>query len=593
MFGIEWQIILVFAVLILVFCAFLAEKYPPDLIAMGGFLILILSDIFTKNEILSVFSSSAPITIGAMFIISSALERTGLVDMLGKIINQYAGRSYTSLLLCTVPLVMVLSAFMNNTPVVMILTPLLIKVAYQNKMAPTQILIPLSFAAILGGTLTLIGTSTNLLVHGLILEAGLTGFNIFSITSTGLVFAVVGLVYLLCVGRYLLPNRFNFLYELQAERKVYLAHLYIAANSELVGKTLDAISQLKRGNATVLEVVRNKTSYRYNFHDITIKPGDIIVVETDACELIGLSKQGDLLHTEKSNTFETLTASDTKVVQGIVRGGSRLLGHNIFSLLSNKKIPVYLLGLHRAGETIKAPFQKEKLKVGDTLLVKGSPEDLQAFFQNYGLVNLSEPSDKPIKRNKAPFALGTLIGVIVLAAFNVMPIVSLSLIGAGLVIATRCIEPEEIYEVIEWRIIFMIFGMLGIGLGMEKTGAARLIINSVVDVAGHHGPLVILAAIYALSSTLTEVVTNNAVAVVLTPIVIGIAQSLGLSPYPFIIAVMFGASASFATPIGYQTNTFVYNAGGYKFTDFLKVGIPLNIIMLITAVLIIPLLWPF
>ncbi len=595
MMELSWEVLFVFGIITSVFLAFVWEKFPPDLVAMTGFGALIVAGILSTKEVLSVFSSHAPITIGAMFIISVALERTGVVEVFGRVITRYAGKSQFSLLLLLMPVVIFMSAFFNNTPVVIILTPILMRIAHSLDMPATKVLIPLSFAAILGGATTLLGTSTNLIVSGLSADLGLKHFHLFDITLPGIILAIVGYLYMLFIGRHILPNRPPALFELYEENsKKYIAHLFITPESRLIGRKLDEVDFLKLGNTKVLDVLRNKESFRHQKNRIKVKPRDVIVIETDVGDLIGLSEKSDLPYNTDRKDFDTLSsAQDNILVQGIVGGRSKLINKNISRVFANTKISVYLLGLHRPEADIFPPFKRARFEVGDTLLIEGYPENLKNFFEEFGLINLSEPKEKPMRREKAPLVVATIVMIILFAAFKIMPVVLLAILGALFLTLTGCIEPEEVYDAVDWRILFLIFGMLGVSLGMEKTGGAHIIIDYAVQIVDHHGPLYILAIIYLLTSLLTEMITNNAVAVLLTPIVVGLAQSLQLSPTPFLVAIMFGASASFATPIGYQTNTFVYSVGGYKFVDFLKVGLPLNILMFAAAMVVIPLFWQF
>lgn len=269
------------------------------------------------------------------------------------------------------------------------------------------------------------------------------------------------------------------------------------------------------------------------------------------------------------------------------------MGRRLMDLGLARKYGVYVIAIHRDDENLNENFENIKLKFGDTLLLEGPVDGIKRLLEDGNIINLTEPQDRPIRRSKAPIAFITILGIMVLAAMNVLPIAGLAIIGATIVMITRCVDPDEAFDAIDWRILFLIFGMLGLSLGMEKTGAAEILVSGVVGITENIGPIGLLFAVYVLTSLLTEMISNNAVAVLIGPLVIALAEQLGLDPRPFIMAVMFAASASFATPIGYQTNTFVYGAGGYKFRDFLKIGIPLNIIFAILATAVIPMFFPF
>jgi di/tricarboxylate transporter len=290
---------------------------------------------------------------------------------------------------------------------------------------------------------------------------------------------------------------------------------------------------------------------------------------------------------------EPISSRSTILLEGIVGPQSRLIGYRIADLNFRRLYGVYILALHRQGENLGSGFDEVRLAFGDTLLLEGPPDGLRRLFERRVLVNLSEPTERPFRRDKAPIAIGAILLVMGLAALEILPIVALALVAATAVVILGCLTAEEAYAAIQWRILTLIFGMLALGLAMEKTGTAALIVGSVAERIGAWGPWAVLAMLYLLTSILTEIISNNAAAILLTPIAVGLAQQLGVDPRPFAMAVLFAASASFATPIGYQTNTFVYNAGGYRFTDFVRIGVPLNLLMWITASLVIPVFWPF
>jgi di/tricarboxylate transporter len=317
-------------------------------------------------------------------------------------------------------------------------------------------------------------------------------------------------------------------------------------------------------------------------------------MRTNVGDVMGLREAGSVLFgTRDKHELEPLGAHQAVVMEGVVGPQSRLIGNRIADLNFRRRYGVYILAVHRQGGELHQNFDELRLAFGDVLLLEGPPEGLTRLFESRALVNLNQPHERPFRRDKAPIAIAAILSVMGLAAFDLMPIEALAIIAATAVVALRCITPEEAYEAIQWRILMLIFGMLALGVAMEKTGAAALIVKNVVTLVHGLGPLAVLALIYLFTSALTEMISNNASAILITPIAIGLAHELGADPRPFIIAVMFAASASFATPIGYQTNTFVYSAGGYKFTDFLKIGLPLNLLIAAMAMLLIPIFWPF
>ncbi|MCT4373142.1 SLC13 family permease [Yangia mangrovi] len=586
--------IFVLVLLAVVFLGFFKELYPPEVTALGASGALLATGIIETNDFLTVFSSSAPITIAMMFIISAALERTGVLAMLGEVLKRQARGSFLRAMLLMMIGTIAASAFMNNTPVVILLTPIMISIAGSVRVAPSKLLIPLSFSAIFGGTLTLVGTSTNILMSGVARDTGQPPISMFEMTLPGLIFAGVGMIYMVFAGRYLLPDRASLSSLLGQEgKRRFKARLLIPSASRYVGKILAELP-FNTAQSRILDVIRGEQSLRRQLHSLVLQAGDRVVIKTGTGEILGLKEDGQIEFRDFADRgYEPVTAEQTILMEASVGPNSHLRGRALGDLRLRRKYGLYVMAVHRADRNISDRIDDLRLQFADTLLLEGPVEGMQRLMEDGGIVNLSAPSERAVRRSKAPIAIATILAVMGLAAFNVLPIAGLSVIGAVVVMLTRCVDPEEAFEAIDWRILFLIFGMLGLSMGMEQTGTARVIVEAVVGMVGGIGPLAILAAVYVLTSTLTEMISNNAVAVLIGPIVIGLAQQLGLDPRPFIMAVMFAASASFATPIGYQTNTFVYSAGGYKFRDFLKVGLPLNLIFAALAILIIPIFFPF
>jgi di/tricarboxylate transporter len=586
--------IFILCLLTAVFLSFFKELYPPEVTALAASAALLATNIIETRDFLKVFSSSAPITIAMMFIISAALERTGVLVMVGDILKKQANGSFLRAMFLLMFGTIAASAFMNNTPVVILLTPIAISVASSIGVSSSKILIPLSYSAIFGGTLTLVGTSTNILMSSVARDVGQPPISMFEMTLPGLVFSCVGLVYMIFIGQKLLPDRSSRagLFA-QAEKRKFMARLLIPHDSRYIGKPLNELP-FNTEETQIQDLVRGEVSMRDTMHQTVLEAGDRVVVKTGAGEILGMKENGQFeFHDVEGYGLEPVTADHTITIEASIGPKSLLRGQYVKDLDLRRKYGVYLMAVHRAEQSLPRDLSEQQLQFADVLLLEGPPQGLHRLLQEGSIINLSEPSERPTRRSKAPIAIGTILAVMFLAAFNVMPIAGLAVIGAVVVMLTNCVDPDEAFDAIDWRILFLIYGMLGLSIGLDKTGTARLIVESVVALIGDVGPVAILAAVYVLTSILTEVVSNNAVAVLIGPIVIALADQLGLNPRPFIIAVMFAASASFATPIGYQTNTFVYSAGGYKFQDFLKIGLPLNIIFAIVAVVIIPFFFPF
>ncbi len=617
-------------VLIIVLAMFVMEKIPAHLTAMTAMAVLLATGVISSKQALSVFSNSACITIACMCILSAALERTGVVDLMGQWVLKAAEKNRKRAMMYLLISVAFVSAFMNNTPQVIIMVPLVINVARKLGDYPSKYLIPLSYATILGGTCTLIGASTNILVDQVAQAHGQPAFGMFEITGLGIITATAGMIFIFTIGHKLLPERMLLENELidDSTRKRFSAEALITHDSSLIGRTLNEVQFTNTEDYEIVDLIRNEESNRgkpklierlavafekqevenktddkpakkgSTLRDIPLQAGDRLVFKTHKNELMELRRfVGITFQTEDITAAAPLATpintKETMVLEGVVAPNSRLIGRKPSQLRLRRRYGCYIVAFHRDRQNITGNLESLELRSGDVLLLEGSKEELEKLFASEELQSLTQLKNDDFNHKKAPIAVLALITVIVLAAFNVMPIEGLAIIGAVLVILTKCITLEKAYASIEWSILMMIFGMISVSIAMEETGLIKMMVEGIAALVEDLGPMAILLIVYFITSGITEVISSNATAMLLTPVVIGLAESRGIDPRPFIVAVMFGASASFATPIGYQTNTYVYNVGNYTFKDFLRIGTPMNLLTFIVTGLSIPLFWKF
>src|SRR6056297_2421609 len=581
------QGILTLFILIAMFGMFLRERWPTEVVAIGGVAALLILGLLPMDRATEVLSNPAPWTIAAMFIVMGALVRTGSLDKLTKFAEAKAGTNPTLAVTTLLGFVAIASAFMNNTPIVVIMIPVFVQISRVLGQSTSKLLIPLSYAAIMGGTLTLIGTSTNLLVDGVARAQGLEPFTIFEITPIGLVVVAWGFVYLTFIGRHLLPERASMAALLGGRAKAkFFTEVAVPEDSALIGQNVNEVDLFRRDGVRLIDVLRGDASLRRDMSGVVVQAGDRVVLRTDMTEVLGLQASKEL------KTVDKLSSVRTTTVEVLITPGARMVGRTLGNLRLRRRYGVYPLAVHRRNQNIGTQLDNLTIRVGDTLLLEGDPADIQRLAADMDLVDVSQPSERAYRREKSPIAIAAMAGIVILAAFNVAPLLALVIIAVAVVLLTGCIDAEEAFSFIEGRLLALIFAMLAVGAALDHTGAITLIVGGVAPWLTDLPPLAVVFAVYFITTILTELVSNNAIAVIMAPIAIALAQATGIDPRPLVVAVMIAASACFATPIGYQTNMLVYGPGGYRFTDFMKTGIPLNLSLGVVVCLTIPLIWP-
>jgi di/tricarboxylate transporter len=591
------EMLLVFAILLLALVAFVSNRFPLDFVALGVMVtIMVLGPVLdiTPEEAVSGFANPATITVLAVFILSGGIQRTGAINLLTRRIIRYAGDGEVRQMLAVILIVAPFSAFINNTAAVAILIPPVIALAHHSNRAPSKLLIPLSYASQFAGVMTLIGTSTNILASSLSAREGHGGFSMFEFSHIGLLVFATGALYLLVAGRRLLPERGS---DPQADARFQLADfqsdVVVTAGSPLAGKTLAESRLSERFDIQVRSILRDGRRIGNISGHTRLVEGDVLTVTISAEQLLRVKDAEGLAIEPEARLGIPVTAENEDergLLEVVIGPNSDLIGRTLAGSNFRNRYHCTVIAIRKQGQIIRQQLGQVRLSFGDTLLLEGDQPAFDVLKRRPGFIVIEETRLESFRTNRIPVALAIVAGVVIVAALG-QPILLTALVGSVLMVLTGCLRMSELHESIRWDVIFLLAGMIPLGLALERTGAAAYLADLVVRSAHFVPDLAVLMLFYLLTTILTEFISNNASVVVMVPIGIATAVSLGLDPRAFVLAIMFAASTSFATPTGYQTNTMVYGPGGYTFADFLRVGGGLNLLLTLLTPLYIYLFW--
>ena len=588
-----WEIAFVLGLTIVAVVLFVTEKFSTDVVAVLVMVVLLVSGILTPAEGFNGFANPATVTVGAMFVISAGLFRAGAVNFLGRGLRRLARRSSTLMVLVMMLGVGSLSSFLNNTATVAIMIPVIMVVAQRVNTSPSKLLMPLAFASLLGGMCTVLGTSTNILASSMAETAGLEPLSMFEFSRLGIIFFAVGVIYMMTIGRKMIPeHRTSGDLTRSFGLGDYLTELQLSDKSQLVGESLESAPLLEEFDIEVLQIIRGKDLLRPTPKTV-LREHDLLRVKGDVSTINELKERAEAsLGMQIKWQDSDLESKDTKLVEAVVGPSSPLAGRSLVESNPRKNYGVSVLAIRHHGALKHGELQNIKMMSGDTLLIEVPNSRIPYLIQQRVFLVASKAGIPQFDLPKAAKGVAIVVSVITSAALGWLSIASAAAAGALLIVLSKCISMEEAYAAIEWNVLFLLAGMLALSIAMEKTGTSAMLAGGIVDVFGAMGPRALVAAFFGATMLLTSVMSNQATVALLIPVAITTAYSIDANPRTFIFAVMFAASSSFMTPVGYQTNTMIYGPGQYTFNDFLRVGTPLSLIFWVLGTLLIPWFWP-
>lgn len=587
------DIALTLSIIAVAVALFASEKLRVDVIALGVLLVLVITGLVTPEEGFSGFASTAVITVWAVYIVSGGMFRTGVADAIGQRILQHAGTSEPKLVAAIMATCGTMSGFINNIGATAVLLPAVASISRQTRVPVSKLLIPLSFASLMGGSLTMIGTPPNILANDILAGRGYDPLAFFAITPLGIVVFGTGIVFMVLVGRHLLPVREqpSESAEIQQLRE-YVSEINVLPESTLAGTSLEDARLGAEYDLTAVALLRDGDVVTSLTRDTRIEGGDILLVEGSLENLLRVrDEMGVVIGAERPVDIEDLS-DDAHVVEATLAPRSPMVGRTLREMRFRDRYGFTALAIWRHGEVLRDRLRDVRFEFGDSLILRGPRDRLPALVEGDEFLVLEPVLLEQRRRAKAPLALGIMALVLFLVTVVGYHISTAMVIGAFLMVLTGCLTMDEAYESIEWRSVFLIAGMLPLGIAMESTGTAQFLADQVVALTGGLGPIGVLAGIYILSSLMTEPMSNAAATVLMVPIAIDTALTLGANPYAFVLAVVIGASTSFLTPVGHQANVLVFGPGGYRFFDYTRVGAPLNVALFLATMFALPRLFP-
>ena len=588
------EMILLWAIVAGAVVLFSLDIFPVDKVSFLVLGALVATGLVQSNEAISGFGNPATITVACMLALSYGVQRTGALNFAASRIIQFAAGNELKLLFSILITVGVLSAFINNTAAVAIFLPLTLSVARKRNLDASKFLMPMSFAAMFAGTCTLVGTSTNLLVAQLFRDHAGSAIGMFDFAPMGLIFSAAGMLYLLTVGRRLLiPRRTAESLTEDYQLRHFVTELILRPNSPLLGRTVEEAALNETFNIQAIEIIRGAQRLLPSDEEARLQQGDILLVQGQSDSFLEMRDTAGVNLRALSVDDRFLEQDNLLLVEAFVSPNSRLVDSTLKEVDFRSTYKANALAIRSHGRTIRQKIGTVRLEHGDSLLVLTDRRQLGVLHRTQDFLVLEELPQTQLRKDKLPWALGIFIGIILAASFDVFNILEASILGTALMLLTRCIRSQEIYSNLHWQTIVMLGCLIPLGTAMETTGTARFMAEYLVEELQAFGPTAVLSGLYLVTTVLTSLMSNNATGVLMLPIAISLGETLGTRLEPFVFCVMFAASASFMTPMGYQTNTFVFGPGGYNFSDFLRVGAPLNLIFWILATLFIPIFWPF